>query len=406
LSDFPLGGSLWSPRHRALVPMLDMGSLPLANRLQSLDSTSDEVYPLVVYYCHNCALIQLADLVPRNEMFSDYVYLTSASKTMTEHFDRYAETVTHRLDLTSKDNVLDVGSNDGTLLKAFQRKGVRVLGIEPARNVASIAQKGGVPTLTEYFDLKLTKRLEKVRLVTANNIMSHVGNLRDFLATVAQVLRPDGLFVFEVPWVADVLRNKSFDMIYHEHLSYFGLKPLSKALREAGLFLVDLEYYPAIHGGTFRGFACRSSDEPSPVAKEMSTREEKEADFWALRDFSERVPKLAQDLRNVLLGLKKEGKRIAGYGAPAKATILLNYCNIGRDILDYASDTTPLKQGKFVPGVRVPVVSPQLAKTKPPDYYLLLAWNFREEILAKEKEFLDRGGKFVVPFPHPEIVDS
>jgi SAM-dependent methyltransferase len=406
LSDFPLGGSPWSPRHRALVPMLDMGSLPLANRLQSLDSTSDEVYPLVVYYCHNCALIQLADLVPRNEMFSDYVYLTSASKTMTEHFDRYAETVTQRLDLTSKDNVLDVGSNDGTLLKAFQRRGVRVLGIEPARNVASIAEQGGVPTLTEYFDLKLTKRLEKVRLVTANNIMSHVGNLRDFLATVAQVLRPDGLFVFEVPWVADVLRNNSFDMIYHEHLSYFGLKPLSKALREAGLFLVDLEYYPAIHGGTFRGFACRSYDEPSPVAKEMSTREEKEADFWAIKDFSERVPKLAQDLRNVLLGLKKEGKRIAGYGAPAKATILLNYCNIGRDILDYASDTTPLKQGKFVPGVRVPVVSPQLAKTKPPDYYLLLAWNFREEILAKEKEFLDRGGKFVVPFPHPEVVDS
>jgi SAM-dependent methyltransferase len=406
LSDFTLGGSPWAPRHRAMVPILDMGSLPLANRLENRDSTSDKAYPLVVYFCHNCAMIQLADLVPRSEMFTDYVYLTSASKTMTEHFDRYAETTAQRLHLTAKDNVLDVGSNDGTLLKAFQRRGVRVLGIEPARNVASIAEAGGVPTLTEYFDLELAKRLEKVRLVTANNIMSHVGNLRDFLATVAQVLRPDGLFVFEVPWVADVLRNNSFDMIYHEHLSYFGLKPLARALREAGLFLVDLEYYPSIHGGTFRGFASRSPGEPSSVVREMSAREEKEADFWSLRDFSERVPKLAHRLRDMLLDLKKQGKRIAGYGAPAKATILLNYCNIGRDILDYASDTTPLKQGKFIPGVRVPVVSPQLAKTKPPDYYLLLAWNFRKEILAKEKEFLDKGGRFVVPFPHPEIVDS
>ena len=389
-----------------MVPMLDMGSLPLANRLVSVASTSDETYPLVVYYCHNCALIQLADLIARNEMFTDYVYLTSASQTMVEHFERYAQAITQRLDLTIKDCVLDVGSNDGTLLKAFQRRGARVLGIEPARNVALIAEKGGVPTLSEYFDLKLAKRLEKARLVTANNILSHVGSLRDFLATVAQVLRPDGLFVFEVPWVADVLRNNSFDMMYHEHLSYFGLKPLTTALREAGLYFVDLEYYPSIHGGTLRGFASRSSVEPSSAVMEMSAREEKEADFWALKGFSERVPKLARDLRDMLLSFKRDGKTIAGYGAPAKATILLNYCGIGRDILDYTSDTTPLKQGKFIPGVGVPVVSPQLARAKPPDYYLLLAWNFREEILAKEKEFLDKGGRFVVPFPNARVVDS
>jgi novobiocin biosynthesis protein NovU/D-mycarose 3-C-methyltransferase len=339
-------------------------------------------------------------------MFTEYVYLTAASKTMTDHFNRYAETVTQRLGLTTKDMVLDVGSNDGTLLNAFQRQGVRVLGIEPARNVASIAEKIGVPTLTEFFDLELAKRLEKARIITANNILSHVGNLRDFLETVSRVLREDGLFVFEVPWVVDVLRNNSFDMIYHEHLSYFGLKPLTRALREVGLFLVDLEYYPSIHGGTFRAFASPSSGELSQLAKEMSVREEKEADFWAVKYFSERVPKLAHDLRELLLGLKREGKTIAGYGAPAKATILLNYCGIGRDILDYASDTTPLKQGKFIPGVGVPIVSPQSAQTNPPDYYLLLAWNFKEEILAKEKEYLNKGGRFVVPFPNPRIVDS
>jgi SAM-dependent methyltransferase len=406
LSDFPLGGSPWSPRHRALVPMLNLGSLPLANRLESPDSTTNKAYPLVVNYCHNCSLIQLADLVPRNEMFSDYVYLTSASKTMMEHFDRYAETVSQRLDLRSKDYVLDVGSNDGTLLRAFQSRGVRVQGIEPARNVASIAEKNGVPTLSEYFDLRLARKLEKVRVLTANNILSHVGNLRDFLATVAQVLRPDGLFVFEVPWVADVLRNNSFDMIYHEHLSYFGLKPLAKSLRDAGLSLVDLDYFPSIHGGTFRGYASLFADNPSTLVREMSTREEKEADFWAAKEFSERVPKLAHDLREMLLGLKRQGKRIAGYGAPAKATILLNYCNIGRDILEYASDTTPLKQGKSIPGVRVPIISPDDARRKAPDYYLLLAWNFKEEILAKEREFLDKGGRFVVPFPYPKIVDS
>jgi novobiocin biosynthesis protein NovU/D-mycarose 3-C-methyltransferase len=169
---------------------------------------------------------------------------------------------------------------------------------------------------------------------------------------------------------------------------------------------MDIEYYPSVHGGTFRGFASPTFEEPSPLVKGMSNREEKEADFWALREFSERIPKLAQHLRDMLLGLKKQGKRIAGYGAPAKATILLNYCAIGRDILDYASDTTPLKQGKFIPGVGVPVVSPEIAQTRPPDYYLLLAWNFKEEILAKERAFLDKGGKFVVPFPRPEVVGS
>jgi SAM-dependent methyltransferase len=386
--------------------MLDMGSLPLANRLENLGSSSGNTYPLVVYYCHNCALIQLADLVPRKEMFTDYLYLTSASKTMVEHFDRFAETITQRLDLTISDKVLDVGSNDGTLLKAFQRRGVGVLGIEPAQNVASIAEEEGVPTITEYFDLELAKRLEKFRVVTANNILSHVGTLREFLATVAKVLRPDGLFVFEVPWAADVLRNNSFDMIYHEHLSYFGLKPLAKALGVAGMSLFDVEYFPSIHGGSFRAIASLSSKEPSSLVKEMVAREDKEADFWAVRDFSGRVPMLAQRLREKLLSLKRDGKRIAGYGAPAKATILLNYCGIGRDILDYASDTTPLKQGKLIPGVGVPIVSPQFARTKPPDYYLLLAWNFREEILAKEQEFLDKGGRFVVPFPNPEVVDS
>jgi len=339
-------------------------------------------------------------------MFTDYLYLTSASNTMVEHFDRYAETITRRLGLAITDKVLDVGSNDGTLLKAFQRRGVGVLGIEPAQNVASIAEKEGVPTITEYFDLKLANTLEKFCVVTANNILSHVGNLREFLANVAKVLRPDGLFVFEVPWAADVLRNNSFDMIYHEHLSYFGLKPLVKALGIAGMSLFDVEYFPSIHGGSFRAIASPSFKEPSPLVKEMVAREDKEADFWAVRDFSGRVPILAQRLREMLLGLKRDGKRIAGYGAPAKATILLNYCGIGRDILDYASDTTPLKQGKLIPGVGVSIVSPQFARTKPPDYYLLLAWNFREEILAKEQEFLDKGGRFVVPFPNPEVVDS
>ena len=383
-----------------------MGSLPLANRLEKLGTTSRSKYPLVLYYCHNCGLVQLADLVPREEMFADYVYLSSASKSMTEHFDGYAETITERLHLTNKDLVLDVGSNDGTLLKAFQRRGARVLGIEPARNVAMIAERNGVPTMTEYFDLKLAKRLEKARIVTANNILSHVGNLKDFMDTVAGVLTDDGLFVIEVPWVADVFRNNSFDMIYHEHLSYFGLKPLARSLREAGLYLVDLEYQPHIHGGTVRAFASPSFEEPSALVKEMSAREEKEADFWAARFFSKRVPKLAHHLSDMLLGLKNDGKRIAGYGAPAKATILLNYCNIGRDILDYARDTTPLKQGKSIPGVGIPIVSPEFAQKDPPDYYLLLAWNFKEEIFAKEKEFLNTGGKFVVPFPTPKIVSS
>jgi SAM-dependent methyltransferase len=392
---------------------LDLGSLPLANSFLSLhralDPTPEPTYPLQIFHCPDCGLIQLLDIVDRKELFDDYAFLTATADTSLVHFDEYAEELTKRIALNTTDLVVDIGSNDGTLLNAFKQRSASVLGIEPAHNVANIATKSGIPTLNEYFGPKTVEKIGngKARIVTANNVVSHVGDLNGFIESVGRLLEPKGIFAFEVPWVVDVLRHYNFDIVYHEHLSYFGFKPLSMVLENHGLVLIDLEYFPQIHGGSLRGLAAHSGaySKHQETLNQVFHEEDNGADFDALEQFSRRVKDIRLKLTELLRTLKKDGNRIVGYGAPAKATILLNYCSIDRSILDFVTDTTPLKQGRFIPGVRIPIVAPEEFRKNVPDFALLLAWNYKDEIIAKEREYLESGGKFIIPFPEPEIVE-
>ena len=392
---------------------VDLGSLPLANGfLSAAEANSlhaDPRYPLRLFYCESCGLIQLIDIVNKEEMFGDYSFLTAASETSTAHFEDYAAEITNRFRLKSKDLVIDIGSNDGTLLKAFQKRGTRVVGIEPATNLATRTQAQGIPTLNEYFGPKTVTSIgaKSASVVTANNVVSHVNELEDFLKCVEDVLSLNGLFAFEVPWVVDVIRNRTFDIIYHEHLSYFGFRPLAKMLRKQGLELIDLKHFSNIHGGTLRGIAAHLGTFPveSQALNSAFDSESMEATSESLEKFDKETVRIKDELLAMLKGLKNRGKSIVGYGAPAKATILLNYCGIDRSILEFVTDTTPLKQGKFIPGVRVPIVKPEEMAILKPDFALLLAWNYKDEILRKEERYLRSGGKFILPFPEPQIIN-
>ena len=391
---------------------LDLGTLPLANSFLSVQRASDPTpeprYPLQMFHCSDCGLIQLLDLVDRKEMFDDYAFLTATANTSLIHFDQYAKDLTQLLPLDTQDLVVDIGSNDGTLLRAFKTQGASVLGIEPARNIADLAIVNGIPTLNEYFGAPTVQRIGqgKARIITANNVVSHVGDLNGFVQSVEKLLEPRGLFAFEVPWVVDILRHYNFDIVYHEHLSYFGFKPLSKVLEKHSLELIDLQYFPRIHGGSLRGIAAHRNTYPKQLEtlERVFRDEERGADFHALEQFSHRVQKFKGELNRLLQTMKKDENTIVGYGAPAKATILLNYCSIDRSTLNFVIDTTPYKQGKFIPGVRIPIVPPDEFRKAAPDYALLLAWNFKDEILTKEREYLKSGGRFIVPFPKLEVV--
>ena len=391
---------------------LDLGMLPLANSFLSIQRASDPTpeprYPLRMFYCSDCGLIQLLDLVDRKEMFDDYAFITATANTSLIHFDQYARELTQLLPLDPGDLVVDIGSNDGTLLKAFKGHGASVIGIEPARNVADLAITNGIPTLNEYFAAETVERIGrgKARIITANNVVSHVGDLDGFIQSVKELLGPKGLFAFEVPWVVNILRHYDFDIVYHEHLSYFGFEPLSKVLEKHSLELIDLQCFPGIHGGSLRGLAAHPNTYPKQLKtlERVFRDEERGADFHALEKFSHRVEEFRGELNRLLQTLKNDGKTIVGYGAPAKATILLNYCSIDRSILNFVIDTTPYKQGKFIPGIRIPIMPPDEFQKAAPDYALLLAWNFKDEILAKEREYLKSGGRFIVPFPKLEVV--
>lgn len=391
---------------------LDLGLLPLANAFVSVEwvrtHTSDPKYPLRVFFCENCALIQLLDLIDRKEMFDDYAYLTATSETSVSHFSQYADQIASQIDLRDSDLVVDIGSNDGTLLKAFSRYTHSVLGVEPARNVAKLAVSSGIDTIVDYFRPEIATQIGngRARVITANNVVSHVSELSTFLNSVSKLLGENGIFAFEVPWVVDVLRRRNFDIIYHEHLSYFGFRSLSESLSKNKLELVDVQYLPKIHGGTIRGIAAhpgmfprRSNDVEKVFQTEVSS-----ANFADLLVFANEVKRFRSKLLGLLRKLKRQGKRIVGYGAPAKATILLNYCSIDNSILDFVIDSTPLKQGKLIPGVRIPIRPPDEFSEANPDYALMLAWNFQDEIIRKEHKFIEAGGRFIIPFPEPSIV--
>jgi len=342
-------------------------------------------------------------------MFKDYVYLTGFSKPMKNHFEALATEVIRDLKPSKDSLVVDIGSNDGTLLSMFSGHGLDTLGIEPASNIARIAESRSIRTVNDFFCEELAEKVAEqygsADIILATNVFAHIDNLGGFLAGVKRLLSDDGVFIIEVPYLLSLLKNREFDTIYHEHLSYFSLHPLVYLFEKSGLSVVDVKQN-AIHGGSIRVFAKRSGSKQSASVAKLLSMERKEglASIDTYAKFAEEVALLRKELVNLLKALKAKGAKIGGYGASAKGNVLLNYCGIGTNILDYIIDTTPFKQGLLTPGMHIPVLPEEKFRENPPDYMLLLAWNYADDILKKESKYRQGGGKFILPIPKPRVV--
>lgn len=394
---------------RDIVPVLDLGVMPLANAfLKEKDLRKPErAFPLVFCFCQSCGLAQLSVAVNPDILFRHYDYFTSASKPLAEHFIRSADNLVKRFIKSKEDLALEIGGNDGVLLASIMDR-CRTLNIEPAENVSVSARKLGVETINEFFTSELARRIlkthGKARIIFANNVIAHIDDIADVFRGVKALLDDEGAFVFEVHWVGNLIGDGGFDQIYHEHLSYFSLNALKYLTNSLGLTMFDAELIP-IHGQSLRVYVGCGFD-ASPSVKEILEQEKSLGldGVEAFLRFGERVKKNKHELRQLLSRLKGEGKIIAGYGAPAKGNTLLNYCGIDSALVDFITDTTPAKQGLYTPGSRIPVYSPEKMRETPPDYMVLLAWNYADAIIAKEADFRNRGGKFIIPVPSVKIV--
>jgi len=392
-----------------LLPVIDLGEQPLANAYPAVDSDTPEArYPLATVLCRDCALMQLSGTVPPQSLFDDYAYFSSYSTTMVEAMRDLADRLTQQYTLGSGDLVLEVASNDGYLLQHYQARGVPVLGIEPAKNVAEVARAAGIPTICEYFGYGLAQALARdgrqASVLHANNVMAHVPDINDFVAGLAAVLRDDGVAVIETPYVARLVSDREFDTIYHEHVFYYSLTSLAAVARRHGLHVSDVEQIP-IHGGSLRVWLSRHPAATGAVADLLAAETATGVDapgYYA--DLAHQVDQVRAEAVGLLRSARRAGKRIAAYGAAAKGTVLLNYFGLGRDVIEFVADRSPHKQGRRMPGVGVPIVAAAELLARQPDLVLLLAWNFATEILEQQDSYRKRGGHFIVPLPSPHVI--
>ena len=398
---------------RKLRRVLSLPPTPPANAFVPKDKLGETqiCYPLDTYFCHSCGHLQLLDVVDPEILFRDYVYVSGTSPSFVRHFQSYAEDCIARFTPPIGSLALDIGSNDGTLLQFFKAAGMNILGIDPARKIAEEATAHGLETWPEFLNANVAARIvhEKGRaaLITANNVFAHVDDLSSLTDSIRDLLAPDGVFVFEVSYAADVLANVLFDTIYHEHLDYHTVAPLISFFEAHDLELFSVRRVNT-HGGSLRGYVQRQGgphkiDESVPVlvAAERAAKLD-QVSGWT--EFAARIDHLGRELTDLLSKLKGEGKRIAGFGAPAKATTLMYKFNLDGQLIDYIVDDSPLKQGLFTPGKHVPVVPWLTAEERQPDYMVILAWNFADAIIASHREYLDKGGHFIVPLPELRIV--
>jgi SAM-dependent methyltransferase len=386
-----------------LAPILSLGQTPLANALVSDPAAPDVRVPLDVVFCRGCTLVQITEDVSPELLFRDYVYFSSFSDTVLENARALAERFIRD---RRPSLVMEIASNDGYLLQHYAARGVRVLGIEPARNIAAVARAKGIDTIDEFFTGALAATLPRADIVHANNVLAHVPDLNGFVAGIAQVIGERGMASIEVPYLRELIERVEFDTIYHEHLSYFSLTALDALFARHGLAIAEVERLP-IHGGSLR-IVSERGDTSRRSGSVTALLEEERA--WGVdrietyKRFGDRVRALCDDLRATLASLKGEGKRIAGYGASAKGTTLLSFARIGAETLDFIADRSTVKQGKLTPGTRIPIVAAEELAGRMPDYVLLLAWNFADEILRQQEEYRRRGGKFIVPLPEVAVV--
>ncbi len=393
-----------------LKSVLDLGVTPLADRMPSAAHADREEprFPLEVVFCPECSLVQILETVDPAMLFDDdYPYFSSFSKYLLEHSRKNVLELIERRKLGPQSLVIELASNDGYLLKNYVEQGVPVLGIDPVKSLCEAAEKIGVRSRAEFFGLDVAKGLVaegfRADVIHGNNVLAHVADTNGFVAGIAALLKQDGMAVIEFPYVRDLIDHCEFDTIYHEHLCYFSVTAVDKLLRRHGLFLNDVRRLP-IHGGSLRLF-IEKHDAPNEAVRGLLAEERTlgldKLDYY--REFSTRVADLKTDLLALLRGLKAEGKTIAAYGAAAKGSTLINYVGIGRELLDSVADKNVHKQGRLMPGQKIPIVAAEQIAARKPDYVLLLPWNLESEILAQEQAYRDGGGKFIIPVPTPHV---
>ncbi|MEW6116811.1 MAG: class I SAM-dependent methyltransferase [Nitrospirota bacterium] len=391
----------------------DLGMSPLANSYLTHDRLHhmEPFYPLHVYVCHHCLLVQLPVSETPERIFSDYAYFSSYSSSWLAHAKNYVEMMVERFGIGPRSRVVEIASNDGYLLRYFKEKGIPVLGIEPAKNVAKAAMDAGIPTITEFFGVKTAVKLsagwEQADLLIGNNVLAHVPDLIDFVKGMKVFLSTHGIITMEFPHLMRLMHERQFDTIYHEHFSYFSFLTVRKIFAAHGLTIFDVDELPT-HGGSLRIYARHDYDLSRPVSLKVTEllEREREAGFEELdlyRSFDEEVKRVKRAILDFMLRVKREGKSIVGYGAPAKGNTILNYCGIRTDFIDYTVDLSPHKQNRYLPGSHIPIYHPDRIKETRPDYVLILPWNLKQEIMEQISYIKGWGGRFAVLIPDVSV---
>jgi SAM-dependent methyltransferase len=392
--------------------VLDLGLQPLANNLLRAEdlAKAEPKFPLRVAVCQSCWLLQILDLVPPVQLFSEYLYFSSFSDLMLRHAKAAVEKYVAEFDLNEQSHVVEIASNDGYLLQNFVVAKIPCLGIEPAANIAKVAREKGIETLVEFFGESLAQKLVAERrpadLILGNNVFAHAPDTNDFVAGLKMLLKPSGRIVLEFPYGADFVEHSEFDTVYHEHVFYFTLTALQPLFARHGLEIFRVEKL-AIHGGSLRLFAGHVGARAGEVSVKNLLADEQSKGVGSLayyEGFATRVLEIKRSLRELLTQLKQQGKTVAAYGASAKGSTLINFFGLGREALDFVVDRSTYKQGRFMPGQHIPILPPEALLEKRPDYTLLLTWNFAEEILSQQKVYRAGGGKFIIPIPQVAVV--
>lgn len=398
--------------NKKLTQIINLGNQPAANAFLKKGrlKLKEPSFPLKVNFCLKCGLLQLSHVVSPDYLFRNYVYVSSTSPVFVAHFERYAQSVFKKFKLNGNSLVVDIGSNDGVLLKPFKKLGMQVLGIDPAIKIAKEATKNGIPTLPEYFDqdlaVKIIKKYGLADVITANNVFAHIPDIDELILAVKKLLNKEGVFIIEAPYLVDFLQKNLFDTIYHEHVSYLSIKPLTILFKRFNMEVFDVQKTGS-HGGSIRVFVKKAASSRKVKKTVMGFIKKEEVlglrKIVTYRKFAKKIAQNKKDLKFLLKKLKSQGKTIVGYGAPAKGNTLLNYFRIGKDSLEYIVEDSQYKLGLYTPGMHIPVVEPGKIQQTKPDYVLILAWNFAEPIMKKLEHFKQSGGKFIVPVPAPKV---
>jgi hypothetical protein len=394
--------------------VVDLGMAPLSNSYISTEqlNAKEEFYPLHAYVCPKCFLVQLEEFESPDAIFSEYAYFSSYSDSWLIHAKEYVTIMCERFSIAEPNHVVEIASNDGYLLQYFKEKNIPVLGIEPAVNVAQVAIEKGIPTVVDFFGRRLAQKLlddgVQADLLIGNNVLAHVPDINDFVGGMKIILQADGIITMEFPHLLRLMQNRQFDTIYHEHFSYLSFSIVENIFAVHGLKIFDVEELPT-QGGSLRVYACHADFFGYSVTKRVISMNEQEITF-GLKDiatycaFTEKVKSLKFELLEILIALKKQGKTIVGYGAPAKGNTFLNYCGIRTDFIEYTVDRSPHKQGKFLPGTHIPIFAPDKIRETQPDYVLILPWNIKDEIMEQMNCIRQWGGKFIIAIPTVEVL--